>query len=322
MRIQIYKVSFMKKLVLFAGLVVATTSVFAANEAGTYTLGLGLGYYDFAKTWHLNNDKYMPYGEAGYNFTDNWGMRYQLGRVITDQTSPVYKGMNGIFNNVDAVYHFSRQFHGISPYVTFGLGLTRTNGYVTDANFFNFNGGVGAQYFFNDTFALDAQVQDLYTNSKTANDLLYTFGVEWQFGGAKNQVVAAPVVAKPVVVNTHNEVAPPDAHAKPLALFKLNSAKVNDAGKANIAELANKLKAQPNARVRLDGFADDTGTFEFNKYLSTKRAQSVAYYLQKDGISAMRIDTYGYGNAYPLSSNESEAGREMNRRVAAMIIND
>ena len=122
--------------------------------------------------------------------------------------------------------------------------------------------------------------------------------------------------------NSHHEVAPPDAHDKPLALFKLNSAKVNEAGKANIAELANKLKAQPNARVRLDGFADDTGTFEFNKYLSTKRSQSVAYYLQKDGISAMRIDTYGYGNAYPLSSNESEAGRAMNRRVAAMIIND
>ncbi len=313
----------MRKLVLFAGLVVATTSVFAANEAGTYTIGLGLGYYDFANNWHLNSDKYMPYFNLGYNFTDNWGIRHQLGRIITDQTSPVYKGMNGTFSNFDAVYHFSSQYHGIQPYVTFGLGLIRTSGYTTNANFFDFNGGLGAQYFFNDTFALDAQVQDIYTNSKTANDLLYTFGVDWQFGGAKNQTVTAqPIVAAVSLVNLHNEVAPPDAHDKPLALFKLNSAKVNDAGKANIEKLAQKLKAQPNARVRLDGFADDTGTFEFNKYLSTKRAQSVAYYLQKDGISAMRIDTYGYGNAYPLSSNEDEAGRAMNRRVAAMILNN
>ena len=225
----------------------------------------------------------------------------------------------------DVVYHFSHQYHGIAPYVTFGLGLTRTSGYINDGNFFNFNGGIGAQYFLNDTFALDAQIQDLYTNSKSANDLLYTFGVDWQFGGAKDQTVVVPQpmpAVKPAVVNSHNEVAPPDAYDKPLALFKLNSAKVNEAGKVNIQQLAQKLKAQPNARVRLDGFADDTGTFAFNKYLSTKRAQSVAYYLQRDGISAMRIETYGYGNAYPLSSNQDEAGRAMNRRVAAMIIND
>ena len=315
----------MKKLVLFAGAlsVFATTAVFAANEAGTYTVGAGVGYYDYANQWQLHNDKMMPFIAAGYNFTDTWGIRYQLGRIITDQKTQGHKGMNGWLHSVDAVYHFSTASK-IKPYATFGLGLVRTNGYTytNDANFVNFNGGVGAQYFFSPNFAADAQIQDLYTNSKSANDLLFTFGVDYQFGGHA-QVMPKPMVIAPApVVNTHHEVVPPDVHYKPLALFELNSAKINAEGKANIQQLAEKLKANPNARVRLDGFADDTGTFAFNKYLSTKRAESVSYWLQKEGISSTRIDTYGFGNAYPYTSNETAEGRAQNRRVADMILTD
>ena len=310
----------MKKLVLFAGLVVAATSIFAANEAGTYLVGAGLGYYDYANNWNLINDRPTQFLVGGYNFTDTWGVRYQVSRIMTHSKS-TGQGMNGWLQTVNGVYNFATT-SALHPYASFGMGLTRTNGYTNDANFVNFNAGIGAQYFISRNIAFDLQAQDLYTNSKTANDLYFSFGMDYEFGVPSDNLAQVPPVVQPVVQNSHHEVAPPDAHDKPLALFKLNSAKVNEAGKANIAELANKLKAQPNARVRLDGFADDTGTFEFNKYLSTKRSQSVAYYLQKDGISAMRIDTYGYGNAYPLSSNESEAGRAMNRRVAAMIIND
>lgn len=306
----------MKKLVLLTGLLAVATGVFAANEAGTYTIGAGLGYYDYANSWNLHNDRPTQFLVGAYNFTDVWGIRYQLSRIMTHAKTDS-KGMNGWLQTVDGVYHFATD-SSLKPYATFGLGLTRTNGYTNDANFFNYNAGVGTQYFISKNIAFDVALQDLYTVSKSANDLYFSFGMDYEFGAPSNAVQSAPV-AQPAV-NSHNEVAPPDAHDKPIALFLLNSAEVNQAGKANIKELAAKLKAQPNVRVRLDGFADDTGTFAYNKYLSTKRAQSVAYYLQKDGITATRIDTYGYGNAYPMSSNENESGRAENRRVAAMII--
>ncbi|WP_417223606.1 OmpA family protein [Amphritea sp.] len=74
-----------------------------------------------------------------------------------------------------------------------------------------------------------------------------------------------------------------------------------------------------NTIVNVDGFTDSTGSFETNQTLSERRAASVAQYLSSGGVSALRLQSRGYGERYPVASNDTVAGRAMNRRVEVNI---
>ncbi len=80
------------------------------------------------------------------------------------------------------------------------------------------------------------------------------------------------------------------------------------------------MKENPQVRVEVGGHTDDTGQTEYNKQLSEKRALSVYTYLVEKGIEKNRLVTLGYGSARPIASNESEEGRQQNRRIEFRII--
>lgn len=65
----------------------------------------------------------------------------------------------------------------------------------------------------------------------------------------------------------------------------------------------------------IDGHTDSTGSRSYNMELSRRRAESVGEYLVAQGVEPVRLATYGYGPEYPVASNDTEAGREANRRV-------
>jgi len=71
--------------------------------------------------------------------------------------------------------------------------------------------------------------------------------------------------------------------------------------------------------VSVDGFTDSTGSFETNQTLSERRAASVAQYLSNGGVPALRLQSRGYGERYPVASNDTVGGRAMNRRVEVSI---
>lgn len=80
-----------------------------------------------------------------------------------------------------------------------------------------------------------------------------------------------------------------------------------------VADLMNKY---PNHKLEVFGFTDNRGKDRDNKVLSVKRAFKVKYYLvYQKGIKMSRISSDGFGEASPISSNESAEGRAMNRRV-------
>ncbi|HHH11803.1 MAG TPA: OmpA family protein [Sorangium sp.] len=106
-----------------------------------------------------------------------------------------------------------------------------------------------------------------------------------------------------------------------------------DSGKAVIKqesydvlnEVAQVMKDSPDIkRVRVDGHASlerDTPTARaLNKRLSSRRAQAVASYLQRQGVAADRLESKGYGAEVPLESNDTAEGREKNRRVEFTIV--
>lgn len=80
------------------------------------------------------------------------------------------------------------------------------------------------------------------------------------------------------------------------------------------------LAANTDLRVEIRGYADDSGSEEFNLALSEKRAESVKNYLVSKGISAERLTVIGFGKKYPVADNNTISGRAKNRRVEFKII--
>ncbi len=83
--------------------------------------------------------------------------------------------------------------------------------------------------------------------------------------------------------------------------------------------VADELTAYPDIQVELGGHTDAVGSDEYNQKLSERRAQAVADYLAGKGIAASRMTSVGYGEAQPVADNETDEGREMNRRTELKV---
>jgi outer membrane protein OmpA-like peptidoglycan-associated protein len=71
--------------------------------------------------------------------------------------------------------------------------------------------------------------------------------------------------------------------------------------------------------VSIEGHTDSIGSQSYNLDLSERRATAVRDFLMAQGVEAGRINTVGYGKAYPVASNDTEAGRQQNRRVEVVM---
>lgn len=80
------------------------------------------------------------------------------------------------------------------------------------------------------------------------------------------------------------------------------------------------LNEYPNLEIELSGHTDNIGTHEYNMKLSENRANAVAEYLTGKGIAKNRIIVVGYGETQPADTNQSEEGRQKNRRVEFKIL--
>ncbi len=77
------------------------------------------------------------------------------------------------------------------------------------------------------------------------------------------------------------------------------------------------MRHKKSARIEISGHTDNMGNPKANKVLSDKRAKSCRDYLVSKGIEASRIEAVGYGDERPIASNDSEEGRQKNRRIEA-----
>lgn len=102
-------------------------------------------------------------------------------------------------------------------------------------------------------------------------------------------------------------------------LFQVDKATLNSTSRANLAELAVILNKYPDTHILLEGHTDATGSDEYNLDLSRKRAQSVANELATNRVNATRFTIMGYGEGQPVASNDTDAGRQQNRRVEVAI---
>lgn len=103
-------------------------------------------------------------------------------------------------------------------------------------------------------------------------------------------------------------------------LFPTNSSYLTEQAKQDLLQFVDMVGNYPNANIQVDGHTDATGTAEYNKWLSDKRANSVKEFLSNSGVSASRISTEGYGLEKPIATNKTKEGRQQNRRVEITIL--
>jgi outer membrane protein OmpA-like peptidoglycan-associated protein len=99
------------------------------------------------------------------------------------------------------------------------------------------------------------------------------------------------------------------------AFFDLNSTALKPGGYAELERVARVLNKYPQTTIEIGGHTDTTGTAEYNQQLSVKRAESVKDALVQNGVAPERMETVGYGESRPISSDHA-----MNRRVEIVIV--
>ncbi len=105
-------------------------------------------------------------------------------------------------------------------------------------------------------------------------------------------------------------------------LFNTGKTTLQPGAHLQLDRLASYLRDHPKQRVLIEGNTDSTGSADYNEKLSAARAQAVAQGLQLRGVPQNQFQTIGLGEAYPVASNDTSAGRQQNRRVDIVFSNE
>jgi len=102
-------------------------------------------------------------------------------------------------------------------------------------------------------------------------------------------------------------------------LFAFDSDQIQSTAGTNLTELASSLQKYPDSQLLIVGHTDNVGDDSYNQSLSQRRANSAAAYLAAQGVVRTRLATSGKGESEPVTTNETDAGRQTNRRVEVAI---
>ena len=142
----------------------------------------------------------------------------------------------------------------------------------------------------------------------------------------KDEPTAAQSPAPPAVVPSPKAAAPeaadsgilarnPFARGKIIIFFHYNSNELTPEALAALDRIAEFLKANPSLKAEIRGYTDSVGAVNYNVSVSAFRANSIKSYLTGKGVNASNLTAQGLGPKNPIASNDTQEGREQNRRV-------
>ena len=102
-------------------------------------------------------------------------------------------------------------------------------------------------------------------------------------------------------------------------LFDTNKSVLKPQAKNDLAEFAKVLKEYKDTDLVIEGHTDNTGKKDTNQRLSVARAESVISFLETEGVARSRLTGRGYADDQPVAPNDTESGRQQNRRVQIQI---
>lgn len=143
--------------------------------------------------------------------------------------------------------------------------------------------------------------------------------------GKQDDVLAfhyEPIPPVITVIEEVVEITPPEIVDPNAIMFDFDSYKLLPSHQAQLNDVVNRLKESEESVLVLSGHTDNVGPTAYNKELSRKRAMTVKNYLVKNGINSDHIQVKYYGLEQPIETNETEVGRQMNRRVEFQILRE
>ena len=102
-------------------------------------------------------------------------------------------------------------------------------------------------------------------------------------------------------------------------LFETNKATLKPSSQNQVYNITAIMKAYPNINLKIGGYTDNTGNPQANLKLSQERADAVMQAIIKSGIAPDRLKAEGYGDQFPVASNDTPEGRHRNRRVDVRV---
>lgn len=122
------------------------------------------------------------------------------------------------------------------------------------------------------------------------------------------------------IFNNMQDANTGDAFRLPNIYFAFNQAELLPSSYPSLELLGNVLKENSGLRIEIRGHTDNVGSSRYNRKLSVSRAESVYQFLIESGVAQTRLKYRGFGNEVPVGDNETELGRQMNRRVEIKVI--
>ena len=102
-------------------------------------------------------------------------------------------------------------------------------------------------------------------------------------------------------------------------LFDTGKYSLKETAREKLARLSGIILSHPGLNLRIEGYTDSTGSDSLNQRLSEQRADTVRDFLLTQGLTADTLNAVGYGKGFPVASNDTSAGRAMNRRVEMVV---
>ncbi|WKN30511.1 OmpA family protein [Porifericola rhodea] len=102
--------------------------------------------------------------------------------------------------------------------------------------------------------------------------------------------------------------------------FDVDKYEIKSASEPELNKVAQFLRENPDIKITINGHTDNQGSADYNLELSSRRAKAVYDYLIKLGIAENRLQYRGYGQSKPVETNDTEEGRQANRRIAFEIL--
>lgn len=130
-------------------------------------------------------------------------------------------------------------------------------------------------------------------------------------------VASAPAPAPPVPVPAPPARQPISFHT---VTFDFDKSDLKPAAKAELDRAAKVMAENPNVVLELQGNTDSVGTDKYNMALGHGRAEAVLKYLNSKGVRSDRLKEVSFGEGKPAATNETDAGRAVNRRVDLVIL--
>lgn len=302
-------------------------------RADSFSLSGIVGGYTFDGVQHLETRPVVGI-RAGYNLTRYWGVEALFDYVPTESTKAGLGDANVYRYGGDLLLHLLPD-NKLVPFIAAGYGgmtIDRDNQSLFTRGAFEY--GPGIKYFLNDNLALRGDFRHIiFHDHDTISNYEYTVGLTYQFGGMKP--VPAPVVA-PAAMQPMPETASeaplepiPAAEPTPERMkycvslnieFDIDKAEIRPEYHDEVAKVGDFMKKFPTTTAVIEGYTDEVGSAEYNLKLSQRRAESVVKYLEdKFGIDPSRLSAVGYGKTKPIADNSTDAGRQKNRRINAII---